>query len=399
MTPLEAAKEFYEKATDWTWDDTRAALKELTEDVQKAFWAYRKSTYFEPEKADLTRRNEHLSPSGRYKLVTTPFKTGTNTWSYTQGLVYKVGSDTPIAEVQRNYSSFPFLFVEDHPNGHQYLTCGEDYQGQTVIELDTGERRNYLPAEAKQGHGFCWSSYRFHPESLILVVDGCYWASSYDFKFFDFSDPMSGWPEIETETDKKVWVQSDDRWPTFNQDGTITCYQSEDPDDEWETDEEYEAAKAKCGLASTKTFRREGLKLILQEEWVSDKERADRAAREEGWRKYQEWLDNFRSTDPLYLTMLEQVKDPAFKPQDYDTTGQTHDTWCPDFKGKEKRMCRRIHRDGKHTFDLEWAVDTGPVKLQVFREGKHLEDKFFMAHSTDSILQAFTYAKALLENP
>jgi hypothetical protein len=48
------------------------------------------------------------------------------------------------------------------------------------------------------------------------------------------------------------------------------------------------------------------------------------------------------------------------------------------------------------TFDLEWGVDTGPVKLVIYKDGKHVEDKFWMEHSVASIEAAFAYAKGLL---
>ncbi|WP_438020347.1 hypothetical protein WMF18_15295 [Sorangium sp. So ce315] len=64
-----------------------------------------------------------------------------------------------------------------------------------MIELDTGRRRDHLPAEAAEGVGFCRTDMRFEPSAAMLVVEGCIWACPYEFRFFDFSDPMSGWPE------------------------------------------------------------------------------------------------------------------------------------------------------------------------------------------------------------
>jgi len=90
-----------------------------------------KTDFFVPENADVSRRKEYLSPSGKYKLVLTPFKTQEGCWSYTQGLVYE--GDRLITEVQRDYSSFPFAWIDPHVNGGSYLICGENYQGQTVI--------------------------------------------------------------------------------------------------------------------------------------------------------------------------------------------------------------------------------------------------------------------------
>lgn len=114
------------------------------------------------------------SPSGKYSLTISTIETKPGCWDYTCGVV-KAG-DREISTVKRNYSSFPFLWIEDHPNGHDYLVCGENYQGQTVIELDTGKRRDFLPEEAKKGHGFCWGSCTFDRTTMMLVVCGCIWA-------------------------------------------------------------------------------------------------------------------------------------------------------------------------------------------------------------------------------
>lgn len=349
------------------------------------------SEFFCESNAKRDSRRECVSPSGGYKLVVTPYGTKPGCWPYTQGLVYKIGSDSPIAEVQRNYSSFPYLFIEDHPNGHQYLVCGADYQGQTVIELDTGKRRDFLPEEAKQGFGFCWASYEFNRDNQILVVDGCFWACPYQFCFYDFSDPMSGWSEIESDG-----IYSDDRNPTFESDGTIKCYRSESAaDDDDDDDDDDESVKKERPIAAFSTFRREGLKLILVEEWVSDKEKDIRVKREEASRKYEQWLKDFKSNDSLYVLMKKSAEDPVFKAEDSISVGWTYDGWCPHFKGNERRMCRRIHKDEKITLDIEWGVETGPIKLIVYRSGKHVEDKWF-EHSTTGMAEAFVCAKTTI---
>jgi len=134
------------------------------------------------------------------------------------------------------------------------------------------------------------------------------------------------------------------------------------------------------------------------EEWMTEKERKKRADREEANRRYEEWLANFQKTDPLYLLSEELAADPAFSVESYYSMGQTYENWCPDFKGLERRFCKRIVKSGKpYTIDLEWGVELGPVKLVIYKDGKHTEEKFFMEHSTESMRQAFAYAKGLLQ--
>ncbi|WP_437728210.1 hypothetical protein [Sorangium sp. So ce861] len=230
-----------------------------------------KAAFFRPENEEEGSRCESSSPTGKYRLVVSSYSTGHGTWNYTQGEVYRTGAADPIAVVQRNFGLFPFLFVEAHPNGHDYLVCGEDYQGQTVVELDTGERRDHLPEEAREGVGFCWVDMRFEPSAAMLVVEGCIWACPYELRFFDFADPMSGWPEIEAP----VMIDADLRPPKVDAGGTIVCYRSA-------PDGTAGGAEAEAPIAAILTFRRDGLKLVLESEWISEEEQARRKAQEEG---------------------------------------------------------------------------------------------------------------------
>lgn len=145
--------------------------------------------YFTEENKQTNTQKEKISPSGKYKLVTTEYSTKPKCWNYSRGEVYK--GDTKIADVLRNYSAFTYGWVENHPNGHDYLLCGEDYQGQTVIELDTQNRVNYLPKVAAQGCGFCMTEYSPSPNKDKLLICGCFWGGPYEYLLVDFSTPMN----------------------------------------------------------------------------------------------------------------------------------------------------------------------------------------------------------------
>ena len=340
--------------------------------------------FFVPENACAKCRNELVSPSGKYRLAVTPYGTKPGCWGYSRGEVYR--GDEQVADVKRNYSSFPFSWIE-HPSGHEYLVCGADYQGQTVIELDTGVRKDFLPDAAEKGIGFCWVVHRFYEQSRILVVEGCIWACPYEFRFYDFSDPMQGWPELETEG----YIPADDRWPEIDSEGVIRCFDTENHSDS-DGDSEEEKPKVQNAIA---LYKRDGLKLVKLSEWVSDEEQERRRQQEEASRKYDEWLKSFRSDDSLYLLLQETLKNPAFIPSEYESIGVTHEDWCPDFKGKERRMCKRIHKGEGKTIDLEWGVDTGPVKLIVYKDGKTSSTEFF-EHSTDGMGKALAQALAVV---
>lgn len=150
-------------------------------------------------KGEVTHEWEVVSPSGKYRLEVKQYATRPGAWEVTNGIVYRTEDNHVIADVARNYYSFPYAWAEEHPTGHDYLICGFDYQGQTLIELDTGVRIDHLPESAKKGAGFCWAKYAVSPSGKYIAVAGCMWGFPYEVIVYDFSNPMQvqqGFPEI-----------------------------------------------------------------------------------------------------------------------------------------------------------------------------------------------------------
>ena len=330
-------------------------------------------------------QQELVSESGRYRVVVTSIETRKGSWNYTLGRIYKAGVEEPIAEVRRNYSAFPVTFVEDHPNGHQYFIGGADYQGQTVIELDTGRRRDFVPEEAKEGFGFCWVEHRFVESHQMLIVEGCLWAAPFEFRFYDFSDPMElGWPDLLPAEG----VSAEVRWPEVSSDGLIRTFELGTSDD----DEEEEADEERREVASIKTYRKCGQELRFVSIWLSQAEQARRRRNAEARRAEEAWRQEFMATDPLYRTYKEQLALSGLSPADYESFGTTYAGWCPGFEGPETRWCREIHESPSCRIDLEWAVQKGPIKLLISK-GKNQETKFF-DHSAEGMAEAFMSARA-----
>jgi hypothetical protein len=132
----------------------------------------------------------HHSPSGKYTLEVQKYSKGEGIWAYSRGLVKRNSDRFLVADVKRNYGAFWHAWVL-HPNGHEYLLCGEDYQGYNIICLDTGENLFHYPEDAFEGTGFCWATVHPSPDGLTLAVEGCYWACPYELVFYDFSDPST----------------------------------------------------------------------------------------------------------------------------------------------------------------------------------------------------------------
>jgi len=141
-----------------------------------------------------------MSPSGRWRLEIKGYPhPEPGYWSYSQGKVFRAVSDEVVAEVRRNYGSFPSYWLEDHPTGKDYLICGTNYQGQTVVCLNTGEVAHWIPEAARHGWGFIIVAYNPNPDKTLLAVGGCIWASNYETRIYDISQPMKlPWPELYT---------------------------------------------------------------------------------------------------------------------------------------------------------------------------------------------------------
>ena len=160
---------------------------------------------------------EIQSPSGRYRAAFSCYGTKPGAWNYSRCEVYRVSDGATVADVKRNYSSFWHLFVEDHKvTGHDYLLCGEDYQGHTVVDLTTGEVMSHIPDDAFQGHGWCPASAELLPDGVTLKVEGCYWACPYEIRLWDFTNPLPPseqgltnltdglWLDLENDSDIRV---------------------------------------------------------------------------------------------------------------------------------------------------------------------------------------------------
>lgn len=188
------------------------------------------------------------SPRGRYSLEIVRHSTGKGTGAYSKGTVRLADSNEVIAEINRNYGAFPHSWSEDHPSGHDYLVAGEDYQGQTIIELDTGKRLDFVPDAAEQGFGFCWAAHYPTNDGRFLFVDGCIWAAPYELVLYDFSNPMQlpyrelgRWPVEDVsgflEDGSFAWSFTVE---IRTSDGKRTDRMTEDEQDAFEADDDYD---------------------------------------------------------------------------------------------------------------------------------------------------------------
>lgn len=152
--------------------------------------------FFIPENIKPDSGKIDVSPSGKFRIEINRYFTLPNRWEYSRGIVTNISSGAVIADIKRNYVAFWHTWVQ-HPNGYEYLLCGEDYQGYSVLNLNTGKYQAYLPEAGYKGVGFCWTDVHPSPDGLVLAVDGCYWACPYELVVYDFREPENmPYPEL-----------------------------------------------------------------------------------------------------------------------------------------------------------------------------------------------------------
>lgn len=138
------------------------------------------------------------SPSGKYSLETTPYEIKKGGWDYCEGKIYNNIDDEYLISVYRNYGHFPYTWLEGHPKG-DFLICGEDYQGITIVDLIKGRNYSWINDSAEKGNGFCSSSFYISPEMNKIAICGCFWGGPYEILFMEFpkNDPTDlPWKEI-----------------------------------------------------------------------------------------------------------------------------------------------------------------------------------------------------------
>ncbi|MFF2484257.1 hypothetical protein [Paenibacillus sp. NPDC058071] len=165
-------------------------MRNIVEDAQFLSKRTEMMHYFQDTFYNTNETEIIHSPSGNFKLEVQHYnhEEGIRRYNYSKGIVMDSNNNT-IDIIYRNFDPFLFSWVE--VNGIEYLLCGLDYQGYSIVNLSNKETKHYVPEEAYNGRGFCWAEIMYFPQKKIIVVDGCYWAYPYELVFYDFSNPMN----------------------------------------------------------------------------------------------------------------------------------------------------------------------------------------------------------------
>lgn len=332
-----------------------------------------------------------VSPSQRYQVEIRGFATKPGCWDYTLGIVTAVESGVEVARIRRNYASFLACWVTT-PDGREWLVGGESYMGQTLVDLATGAIRHDPKHGAYEGYEFCWVDAQLLPDGRTLLVQGCHWACPYEYRLYDFTDPMQGWPEITCDvelslddTSEVVQLPNGDlRWeggekvylPTGERESEIEARYSAArkglPTPE-ARDAAYNArfkeidsddtTKWKRVVDHTILLRRDGDRMVVVEEQKSD-HLLERQRRQAEWQA--EWSrkrKHWQATDPIYLAL--------------HAAGRVieHYYVCPSVNDREAGETNEaffeitVDKTDDVQVKLRWGVSSGPIALKRWIRG------------------------------
>ncbi|HEX2953707.1 MAG TPA: hypothetical protein VHR47_06955 [Bacillota bacterium] len=97
--------------------------------------------------------------------------------------------DDMLIEVKRDADYFQYAWLQ-HRTG-EYLICGEDSQGYSIVDLKSRAIHHFVPEEAYLRGGFSWIKPYASKDGDILAVEGCYLGQPCQVVFYDISKPLS----------------------------------------------------------------------------------------------------------------------------------------------------------------------------------------------------------------
>lgn len=342
--------------------------------------------YFTDENEQGDAQKIVISPLGRYSLLLRKYSTKAGSWSVSRGTVTDLRTDKLVADVKRCYGSFPYAFVAK--GNVEYLIAGRSYMGQTVVNLSTGEEWNDPVFSRKldegektdrafgnyEGHEFCWAEITPFEDAKTLMVDGCHWACPYEYRFYDFTDPSKGWPQLEIEGSKlgiKYLAPNDFHNFDYDEDA------DEGPTSEYTLVEiEQRSNKVKFTNPDLRvTLRRDGNVMRVVEEWSSERrtkaiEEAEK--RDAEWEaKVKAWVD----ADAFFPWVKAQPLPEGINRSDgYQTVSQNDRTTGKDTNPLHVRVSYHRPYDVKAnkckpSAVIHWGVDSGAITVEKWTYG------------------------------
>lgn len=355
---------------------------------------------FYKDENEIKNYDDVLSPSGKYKLLIRAYETKPGCWPYSRGTVYRISDGVEVCDIKRNYSTFHYSWITK--NNQEWLISGSSYLNQVAVNLDTGELFENGKGDSSD---FCWARCFISPDGNTLVVDGCYWACPYEYKFYDFTDPSKPWIELEIE---EFIDATGGKNPIWLDNNTIQCFQCSEiytkfgkiydelseeeieqlsnSDDDWS-----------WRIDATLTLQRQDNKMVIIKEELTEKEKENRRKQKEASEKWNAWVQDFKNNNELFLTLKEYVK--KFKID-----------WDKHFGcggGFENRRISVLFREDPKWFynmpvfkilnrkavDLEWTLNGSNICVKLWNKNGNKHNDVEFDSSREGMISALKFVK------
>jgi hypothetical protein len=174
--------------------------------------------------------------------------------------------------------------------GREYRVSAREQTSQTIVDVTTGVEYR-VGGDECDPVGYIWTGCDVSPEGTTLLVDGCIWASPYELRFFDFTDPSRGWPRLPVIGVDGLVDPSERRPPRWLDERTVECHLC-DPYGPGEPQERV-------------VLRREGDAMQVVEHWVAEAEQQRRDDERRADAELDAWWQEFRATSAMYRRVVE----------------------------------------------------------------------------------------------
>ena len=307
-------------------------------------------------------KREVASPSGRHLLTIRVYSSRPGACDHTRGTVTRAVDGTEVCDIKRTHDVFHHAFVTK--DGRELLVSGRSFTSQTIVDLDRGAVYE-SPGDPADAEGFCWTWASLSPDGNTLAVDGCHWACPYQYRFYDFTDPARGWPQLPIDDDS--WIDADNRHdPRWVGPDTFECYQHAGP---------LEPGEAPRPDICTRV-RRDGGQMVVVERSISEHEQERRRMQAATEAAHRMWWEAFTQEEPMYLRMVEAIREHGLPDE-------------PDLVPADRHVVKWFRRaEPKAAADLRWDTDERLLYVRVYYERGEAAHDISFEHSVEGMSRA-----------
>jgi len=267
---------------------------------------------------------------------------------------------------------------------------------QTFVNLDTGDiydSTDQLKStkEYKGGLSFCWARSQISPDGNTLVVSGCIWGGPYEYKFYDFTDPSTGWPELETDD---FYYEDGHKKSEWSEDGYFNIYESTEyinyngqKFDTWSEEyfnmpnEDITEDKYVYETEQKRVVKREHNKIVTVSLWKSDKRIDEETEREKAEKENKRLREQMENDNELYQKIKKNLQQPP-----YHIYGGYMNPYfrlyIANFKSDDLTT-----NELKKQCEIVWHLTNGPIVMKFWICGKgNIKEKEYL-HELNSITE------------